>query len=84
MNYDPLPDGTLHRHSSEVGTVCIKVHVRFCAGADQQWPSLPRQSAPSGRLPVGAQATGLAQLVARRSDFVSMGGFSVEHRSISI
>ena len=28
-----IPDGTLHRHSSEVGAVCIEVHVRFCAGA---------------------------------------------------
>jgi hypothetical protein len=23
--------------------VCIKVHVRFCAGGDQQCPSIPRQ-----------------------------------------
>jgi hypothetical protein len=26
---------TLHRQSSKVGAVCIKVPVRFCAGGDQ-------------------------------------------------
>ena len=28
----PYPIGTLRRHSSKVGAVCIKVHVRFLAG----------------------------------------------------
>jgi hypothetical protein len=43
-----IPDGTFRRHSSEVGAVCIKVHVRFCAGGGQQWPSLPRQLSVAG------------------------------------
>jgi hypothetical protein len=31
------------RHSSKVGAVCVKAPVRFCAGGDQRWSSLPRQ-----------------------------------------
>src|SRR5260370_24746494 len=29
-----LSEGTLHRHASKVGAVCVKVPVRFCAGGD--------------------------------------------------
>src|ERR1700693_3488464 len=39
-----LPDGKLLRHSSKVGAVCVDAHVRFCAGGDQRWSSLPRQA----------------------------------------
>src|SRR6266852_7191058 len=39
-----LSSGTLCRHTSKVGAVCIKVLVRFCAGGDQRWSSLPRPS----------------------------------------
>src|SRR6202047_5027384 len=38
LSYSSLP-----RHSSKVGAVCVKAPVRFCAGGDQQWSSLPRQ-----------------------------------------
>src|SRR5215468_2065103 len=34
---------TLRRHSSKVGAVCVNALVRFCAGGDQRWSSLPRQ-----------------------------------------
>ena len=30
-----LSNGTLHRHSSKVGAVCVNALVRFCAGGDQ-------------------------------------------------
>ena len=32
----------LSRHSSKVGAVCVEAPVRFCAGGDQRWSSLPR------------------------------------------
>jgi hypothetical protein len=31
----PLFTGTLHRHSSKVGAVCVNALVRFCAGGDE-------------------------------------------------
>src|ERR1022692_3733783 len=29
---------------SKVGAVCVDAHVRFCAGGDQRWSSLPRHA----------------------------------------
>ena len=37
LSYSSLP-----RHSSKVGAVCVEAPVRFCAGGDQRWSSLPR------------------------------------------
>ena len=35
--------GSLSRHPSFRGAVCVDAHVRICAGGDQRWSSLPRQ-----------------------------------------
>src|ERR1022692_3543632 len=40
--FAPLSHAALRRHSSKVGAVCVDAHVRFCAGGDQRWSSLPR------------------------------------------
>src|SRR5437660_11827329 len=37
LSYRSLP-----RHSSKVGAVCVEAPVRFCAGGDQRWSSLPQ------------------------------------------
>jgi hypothetical protein len=34
---------SLSRHSSKVGAVCVEAPVRFCAGGDQRWSSLPQR-----------------------------------------
>ena len=38
----PIARRSLPRHSSKVGAVCVEAPVRFCAGGDQRWSSLPR------------------------------------------
>jgi methyl-accepting chemotaxis protein len=51
-----------------VGAVCVDAHVRFCAGGDQRWSSLPRQATQIKTLldevSVGSreQASGLDQI----------------------
>ena len=37
LSYSSFP-----RHTSKVGAVCVDAPVRFCAGGDQRWSSLPR------------------------------------------
>jgi hypothetical protein len=43
LSYSSLP-----RHSSKVGAVCVEAPVRFCAGGDQRWSSLPRPLTTDG------------------------------------
>lgn len=43
LSYSSFP-----RHSSKVGAVCVEAPVRFCAGGDQRWSSLPRQEKRKG------------------------------------